>query len=234
MTKASSGRRILLLLGAAAALVLLLVAGRTLAHWLVAFAEWVQRLGAWGPAVFILGYVVACIAFVPGTILTLAAGALFGVWKGTAYVFAGAVLGSVAAFLVARHAARGAIEKRVEGNRRFAAVDEAIGRQGLRIVLLLRLSPVFPFNLLNYALGLTKVSFRDYLVGSIGMIPGTLLYVWYGAAIGSLARIAAGERPQSQAGTAFLVAGLVATIVATIFITRAAQRALRQATEHHA
>jgi len=232
-TATTSGRRaaILKILAAVAVLALLLAGGRALAASLGAFTTWVQGLGAWGPVAFIAGYVAACVAFVPGAILTLAAGAIFGLGRGVLYVFIGAVLGSSAAFLVARHLARRAIEKRVAGNPKFAAIDQAIAREGLKIVLLLRLSPVFPFNLLNYGLGLTRVSFRDYLFGSIGMIPGTVLYVYYGAALGSLAQIASGARPQGgPAGAAVLVVGLLATIAVTVVITRAARRALQRAT----
>src|ERR1700690_3963469 len=139
-------------LGAAAVAIVLVLAGRAGAY-LPAFAEWVNGLGLWGPVVFILGYAVATVAFLPGAILTLAAGAVFGVGAGVAYVFIAAVLGSCAAFLVARYLARGAIERRLAGNPRFAAIDRAVGAQGRKIVFLLRLSPVFPFNLVNYALG---------------------------------------------------------------------------------
>ena len=214
-----------------AAIALLAVGGRALASSLTSFASWVDGLGPWGPAAFIAGYVVACIAFVPGAILTLAAGVLFGLGPGVLYVFVGAVLGSAAAFLIARHLARRAIEGRIAGNPKFAAIDQAIAREGMKIVLLLRLSPVFPFNLLNYGLGLTRVSLRDYLIGSIGMLPGTVLYVYYGTALGNLAQVASGARLQGgRAGTALLVAGLLATLAVTIVITRAARRALQRAT----
>ena len=216
---------------AVTALAFLILGGKVFATSLTGFAAWVQGLGAWGPVAFVAGYVVACVAFVPGAVLTLAAGAIFGLARGVLYVFTGAVLGSSAAFLIARYLARDAVEKRIAGNPKFAAIDQAIEREGLKIVLLLRLSPIFPFNLLNYGLGLTRVSFRDYLLGAIGMLPGTLLYVYSGTALGSLAEIASGARPQGGgAGKALLVAGLLATIAVTILITRSARRALARAT----
>jgi uncharacterized membrane protein YdjX (TVP38/TMEM64 family) len=144
---------------AAAALV---VGGRSLIGPLQRFAAWVQDLGIWGPVVFILGYAAATVAFAPGAVLTLAAGALFGLVYGTVYTLAGATLGASLAFLVSRYVARRAIEHRIAGNPRFQAIDRAVGREGFKIVALLRLSPVFPFNLLNYALGLTRVRFLDY------------------------------------------------------------------------
>jgi uncharacterized membrane protein YdjX (TVP38/TMEM64 family) len=146
-------------------------------------------------------------------------------------VFIAAVIGSSAAFLVSRNVARAAVERRVAGDARFAAIDRAVGAQGRKIVFLLRLSPVFPFNLLNYALGLTKVRFADYLIASLGMIPGTILYVYYGKLAGDVAALAGGAPVQKGAGYyGVLIVGLVATVIVTTIVTRIARRALREAT----
>jgi uncharacterized membrane protein YdjX (TVP38/TMEM64 family) len=248
--------RWLVVLGIAAAVVAALVlGGRSLVGPLQRFAAWVQGLGVWGPVVFILGYAVATVAFAPGAVLTLAAGALFGLVYGTAYTLVGATLGASLAFLVARYVARGAIERRIAGNPRFQAIDRAVGREGWKIVALLRLSPVFPFNLLNYALGLTRVRFLDYLAASVAMLPGTLLYVYYGKAAGSLAAAfagggaggasggasgtgggsaGAGMHPAAAGGSpkaaswALLAVGLLATVAVTTYVTRLAGKALRQ------
>jgi uncharacterized membrane protein YdjX (TVP38/TMEM64 family) len=221
-------RRIAAALAVVAALVVL---GRWLGGSLPAFAEWVESLGVWGPAAFVAGYAAAVVAFVPASLLTLVAGAIFGVAEGTAIVFVAAVLGSSAAFLIARHLARRAIEQRIAGDARFAAIDRAVGAEGRKIVLLLRLSPAFPFNLLNYGLGLTRVSFQDYLTASVGMLPGTLLYVYLGKVAGDVAALAGGARPAGgSAGTLLLVVGLVATVIVTALITRIARRALAEAT----
>jgi len=209
----------------------LLVLGRQAGRYIPQFAQWVNELGFWGPVVFILGYAAAAVLFVPGSLLTLAAGAIFGLARGVVYVFIAAVLGSAAAFLVSRYLARQAIERRMANNPRFAAIDRAVGAQGRRIVFLLRLSPVFPFNLLNYGLGLTQVRFADYVVASVGMLPGTLLYVYYGKLAGDVAALAGGAAPEKGAGYyAVLVLGLVATIVVTTLVTRTARRALQEAT----
>ena len=173
----SPAKTVAIVVAALAGLALLLWLGRKGGQYTPRFAAWVDGLGVWGPIVFILGYMVAAVAFIPGSLLTLAAGAIFGLVRGTAFTFVGATLGAAAAFLVARYAARGAVEKKIAGNARFAAIDRAVGREGFKIVALLRLSPVFPFNLLNYSLGLTKVRFLDYLLASVAMLPGTLLYV---------------------------------------------------------
>jgi uncharacterized membrane protein YdjX (TVP38/TMEM64 family) len=242
-------RLLVYLLIAAAVVAALVLGGRSLAGPLQRFAAWVQGLGVWGPVVFILGYAVATVAFAPGAVLTLAAGALFGLVYGTLYTLVGATLGASLAFLVARYVARGAIERRMAGNPRFQAIDRAVGRQGFKIVALLRLSPVFPFNLLNYALGLTRVRFLDYLAASVAMLPGTLLYVYYGKAAGSLAAafaggggggasgaggsagmhpaVAAGGSPKA-ASWAVLAVGLLATVAVTTYVTRLAGKALRQ------
>jgi len=225
----SRGKLILTIVIAAAVIAGLLLAGRQAGAYVPRFAQWVEGLGVWGPVVFILGYAVAAVAFIPGSLLTLAAGAIFGLAKGTVYTLIGATLGASAAFLVARYGARRAIEKRIAGNARFAAIDRAVGREGFKIVALLRLSPIFPFNLLNYSLGLTKVSFLQYLAASIAMLPGTLLYVYYGKAAGSLAALAGGAK--TEKGTAswvLLGIGLAATILVTTFVTRLAGKALRQ------
>ena len=225
------GRTAAKALAVVAAIGALWILGRRLGDAIPAFQAWIDGLGAWGPVAFVAGYAAAVVAFVPGSALTLAAGAAFGVARGTAYVFVAASLGACAAFLVARHLARAAVERRIAGDRRFAAIDRAIGGQGLRIVLLLRLSPVFPFNLLNYALGLTRVRFVDYAVGCLGMLPGTFVYVYSGSLAAEVATAASGAGAGGGAAQrAFFVAGLVATIAVTALVTRTARRALAAAT----
>jgi uncharacterized membrane protein YdjX (TVP38/TMEM64 family) len=195
------------------------------------FAQWVDALGPWGPLVFVVGYAAAVVAFVPASVLTLAAGAIFGVVQGTIVVFVGATRGSTTAFLVSRYIARGAVARRVEGDRRFAAIDSAVERQGRQIVFLLRLSPIFPFSLLNYALGLTRVRLADYVVASFGMLPGTLLYVYSGRVAGELAALAGSAGVQRGASYYAVVGlGFVATALVTVLVTRVARSALREAT----
>jgi len=216
---------------AAAAVAALLLLGRAAGGAIPAFQRWVEGLGALGPIAFVAGYALAVIAFVPGSALTLASGAIFGVAKGTVFVFVAALLGSTGAFLVARHLARAAIEKRLAGDPRFAAIDRAIGSQGRKIVFLLRLSPIFPFNLLNYGLGLTRVRLVDYVIAGVGMLPGTLLYVYLGSAAGQAVAAAGGAAPgRSPAEWALFGVGLAATVVVTVSVTRIARRALREAT----
>ncbi len=211
------------------------VIGRRAGGEIPRFAEWVSSLGALGPVVFIVGYALAVVAFVPASVLTLAAGAIFGISAGVAYVFCAATLGSSLAFLVSRYIARGAVERRIAGNPGFAAIDQAVAAQGRRIVFLLRLSPAFPFTLLNYALGLTRVRFADYVFASIGMLPGTLLFVYYGKLAGDVAALAGGAPVEKGTGYyAVLLLGLAATVAVTAVVTRTARRALAEATTRKA
>lgn len=217
------------MLGAVAALAILVLLARRLGGYVPAFARWVESLGPLGPVVFAAGYAVATVAFVPGSLLTLAGGAIFGLGEGTVVVFLGASLGAVAAFLVSRYVARAAIERRLATHPRFAALDRAIEKEGRKIVFLLRLSPVFPFVFLNYALGLTRVRLADYALACFGMLPGTLLYVYYGKIVGDVAALAAGAAPaRGTAHYVVLALGLLATLLVTTVVTRIASRALRE------
>jgi uncharacterized membrane protein YdjX (TVP38/TMEM64 family) len=190
---------------------------------------WVQELGPWGVVVFVLVYVLAAVFLLPAVVLTLGAGAVFGVAEGWLIVSAASTLAATAAFLVGRYFAREWVAKRIEGNPTFSAIDDAVAREGWKIVGLTRLSPAFPFNLLNYAYGLTRVSLRHYVLASwVGMMPGTLLYVYLGALAGNLAAAGAGQRAHSSVEWAFYLVGLLATVAVTITVTRIARRALRQ------
>lgn len=218
--------------GVLAVVAALVVFGRQAGDYFLDFADWVKSQGALGPVVFIAAYAVGAVAAVPGAVLTLLGGAIFGLVWGTAWVFVGAVLGASTSFLIARYLARGVIEKKLEGYERFAAIDRAVGAQGLRIVFLLRLTPVFPFSLGNYALGLTRVRFTDYVLASFGMLPGTFLYVYYGKAVGDIAALASGAKVGGGTAQQVLtVVGLLATVAVTVLVTRIARKALVEATE---
>jgi len=178
---------------------------------------WVAGLGPAGVIAFVLIYILACVLMLPGSVLTLGAGAVFGVVKGSVIVSMASTLGATAAFLVGRYLARDRVARRIEGNERFRAIDEAVGREGWKIVGLTRLSPVFPFNLLNYAYGITKVSLRDYFLASwIGMLPGTVMYVYLGSLAGSLATLGRQGAGRTPAQWALYGLGLLATVTVTV------------------
>jgi uncharacterized membrane protein YdjX (TVP38/TMEM64 family) len=190
---------------------------------LKAALDWIGKLGPWGPVLFVGLYVVATVLFIPGSVLTLGAGAVFGVALGSVCVSISATLGATAAFLVGRYLARDAIARKIEKNDKFATIDRAVAAEGWKIVLLTRLSPVFPFTLLNYAFGLTKVKLSHYVLASwLGMIPGTVMYVY----LGSLVNVGAGHRQRTAGEWVLYDVGLLATIVVTVFVTRLARRAL--------
>ncbi len=224
------GRRLWVVLGAGAALVLALVLLPVNA-WLLALIEAIRGAGLVGAALYVVAYVAATVVLAPASVLTLGAGFAYGPLSGTLLVLLSANLGALAAFLLGRTALRERVAQRVAGNPRFAAVDAAVAEQGFRIVLLLRLSPLIPFNLLNYALGLTRVRTRDYVLASLlGMVPGTLLYVYLGSLITSAAQLASGQRPDAGPyGRLFFWGGLAATVLATAVITRISKRALDSA-----
>jgi uncharacterized membrane protein YdjX (TVP38/TMEM64 family) len=191
------------------------------------FLEWVQGVGAWGAVVFAAAYVPAAVLFVPGALLTLGAGFVFGIVRGTAIVSLGSTAGAAAAFFVARRFARQWVARRLAASRLLAAIARAVEVEGFKIVLLTRLSPVLPFNLLNYAFGLTAVPFRTYVLASwIGMLPGTLMYVYLGSAAKSVAELLSGVTPPSQGRQVLFLFGLAATAAVTVIVTRAAKRAL--------
>jgi uncharacterized membrane protein YdjX (TVP38/TMEM64 family) len=194
--------------------------------------DWIRGLGPLAPIAFVAIYIAACVLFLPGSILTIGAGVIFGVVRGSIYVSIAATLGATAAFLVGRYFARDWIAKKLEGNAKFKAIDEAVGREGWKIVLLTRLSPVFPFNLLNYAYGLTRVSLRDYAFASwVGMIPGTILYVYIGSISGDLAGAGAGSGgARTPAGLALDAVGFIATVAVVVYVTRIGSQALREKT----
>lgn len=190
---------------------------------------WIESLGIWGALVFIIAYICATVLFLPGSVLTLGAGFLFGVAYGSIFISIGSTLGASAAFLVGRYFARDWVLKKIEGNDKFRAIDEAVANEGWKIVFLCRLSPVFPFNMLNYAFGLTKVKFKHYFFASwSGMIPGTIMYVYIGSLASSLATLGAGQREKSPMEWGLYIIGLLAAIIVTIYVTRVARRALNK------
>jgi uncharacterized membrane protein YdjX (TVP38/TMEM64 family) len=195
--------------------------------------KWIEGLGLVGAGFFILLYILASIFLLPGSILTLGAGAIYGPFNGTLLVSIASTLGATGAFLVGRYLARDWIGKKIAGNKKFDAIDKAVAQEGWKIVGLVRLVPVIPFNLLNYALSLTRVTLRDYVLASwIGMFPATVLYVYIGSAAARVATLGAEEEAaMSPATWALYGVGFAATVAVTILITRIAKRALQDRVE---
>ncbi|NIP85363.1 MAG: hypothetical protein GTO03_07295 [Planctomycetales bacterium] len=198
-------------------------------QYLAQFLSFLEGLGVWAPILLAAAYIVATVLMVPGTILTLGAGFAFGLVKGVLSVMAGSVIGALCAFLVGRTLGRGFVEQKVRENPRFAAVDAAVERDGFKIVLLTRLSPLFPFNLLNYLFSVTKVRTRDYFFASwIGMFPGTVMYVYLGTAVKNVADLVSGKVERGMGAQIVFAVGLLATVIVTVYVTRIARRAIRE------
>lgn len=186
--------------------------------------EWIAGLGPWGAIAFVIIYIIATILLIPGSILTLGGGLIFGVIKGSVLVSIASVTGATLSFLIGRYLLRTWVEKQIDTQPKFKAIDVAVAQQGWKIVGLTRLSPLFPFVFLNYAFGVTKVSLRDYVMASwIGMLPGTIMYVY----LGSIPKTAVGINENTDILRLILnIVGLIATIAVTIYVTKIAKKAL--------
>jgi len=197
--------------------------------WLAPVVLRLTQLGAWAPALFILVYVAAAVTLAPAFFLTVAAGAMFGVWWGSVIVFVGASLGASAVYALASPLGRSAWMQRLTRDPRVAAVRTAVAGEGIRVMFLLRLSPLVPYNILNYALALSGVRYVDFAVALLGMIPAILMYTYYGKVVGDVAALAAGvSPPRGREYYALLAVGLIAIVVSTMMITRAARRAIER------
>ncbi len=190
---------------------------------------WTASVGFWGQAAFVGLYALACVLFLPGSVLTLGAGAAFGLGRGFVLVSIASTLGASLSFLTGRFLLRDWVARKLKSVPAFDAISAAVGTEGWKVVLLTRLSPVLPFNLLNYAYGLTSVSFGEYVLASwIGMMPGTFLYVYLGSAAGEAARAGAGAKTRSPLEWTLFGVGLAATALAAWLVGRTAKRALAQ------
>ena len=197
--------------------------------WLAPLVRQLSDLGGWAPVLFIGLYVLAAITLAPAFVLTFSAGAVFGLWRGTLLTYIGAVLGASAVYALAAPLARSRVLRWIDRDPRVAATRRAVVRDSAWIMFLLRLSPLVPYNLLNYALALSGVRFRDYLVASVGMIPAIVMYAYYGKVVGDVTRIAAGVTPpRGLEYYVLLVVGLITTFAATSLITRAARKAMAE------
>lgn len=198
-------------------------------NWLARAALHLTRSGPLAPLLFVGLYVAATVTLAPSFLLTFIAGAVFGIWRGTLIVYIAAVLGASLVFLIAAPVARWRVMAWLDRDPRVAAVRAAVIGDALWVMFLLRLSPLVPFVLLNYALAVSGVRYRDFLIASVGMLPSIVMYVYYGRVVGDVAALAAGKAPpRGPEYYALLVAGMVATVIATTMVTRAARRAVEQ------
>jgi uncharacterized membrane protein YdjX (TVP38/TMEM64 family) len=200
-----------------------------LGEWIQSFNDWIDSLGIWGGLVFVAVYIVATILLAPGSVFTVAGGFVFGLAWGFPLVVTAATIGASLAFLIARYLARDRIKEFVARKPRFNAVDRAVSDEGWKVVALLRLSPLVPFNLQNYFFGLTEVKLWHYVLATFfGIIPGALLYLY----VGAIGKAAAGSGvPPGSGGIlqwVFFGVGLIATAVVAILVTRKAKAKLEK------
>jgi len=198
-------------------------------HWMVEFIQWFRGTGFPGAVLYAAAYVVATVLLFPGVLLALGAGSLYGAVLGTCIISPASVAGAVAAFLVARYFARDRVMRRLKKYPQAAALDRVMAKNGFKAVVLLRLQPVIPFNMLNYALGLTGIRLHDYVLASwIGMLPATILYVYLGSLITDLSDLLRGRPSAGVAGQALLWTGLLAMAVLVWWLGRLARQSLRE------
>ncbi len=190
---------------------------------------WIDSMGNLGILIFMVVFSIGVIIFLPASVMSLGAGFAYGIVLGSILVTIGGMIGAVVAFLLSRYIARDWVTKIIARDRRFQRVDKAIAANGFKFVLLTRLSPVVPYVLQNYTYGLTAVSLKDYSKASvIGMLPGTLLYVYLGSMITEASQVASGKILTTPAHIAFYILGLIATVAITIVLAKIAKKAMQE------
>lgn len=199
-------------------------------EWFAPLIHQLEEFGGWvAPVFFIVIYILAAVTLAPAFLLTFSAGAVFGLWRGTLLTYIGAVLGASAVYALAAPLARSRLFRWIDRDPRVAATRRAVVKDSAWIMFLLRLSPLVPYNLLNYALALSGVRYREYLLSSVGMIPAIIMYAYYGKVVGDVTRIAAGVAPpRGLEYYLMLIVGLITTFIATTLITRAAKKAMAE------
>ena len=193
--------------------------------------EWIQQSGWLGVLWFIVLYTFTCIVFLPGSILTVGAGAIYGFWFSTVLVTVSSTVGAVVNFLTSRYLARRWMERKMGNNRKFHALEKAVGAKGWKLILISRISPVVPHSIVSYASGLTRISFwRFTLASAAGFFPLSAAYCYAGAVLGTAIRTTAGLRPHDPVSWTLYGLGMLATIVVSVMTTRAATRAFKKDT----
>ncbi len=211
------------------AMVLVAVFTLPLDVWLDGARGWIDRNPLLGRVLFVAGFAVGAACMVPGSVLTMSAGYLFGLAGGVPLALIGSALGAGIAALVSRTLLRGWLSRSFADSRRFQAVDRAIASRGFVIVLLTRLSLLIPYNVLNVMFGLTRIRLVTLVAATaLGMVPAVALYVYLGSAARDVTDIIGGQVDTGRAGTVLFVVGLAAVAVATWLIHRTATRALKR------
>jgi uncharacterized membrane protein YdjX (TVP38/TMEM64 family) len=211
----------------AGVLLLLCVAwlGRYFGHHLPALERWIASHGALGFVVFIVAVVVCPSLFVPDTVFAVLAGILFGVFWGTLVVVVASLLTATVDFAISRQFLREKVRRWLSANPRLAAIEQAVKREGLRFLFLLRLTPIHPVTV-SYVLGATNTPVSTFLAASLGLIPGLFVEVYFGYVAKHVAKVSGKVSEHSTLHTVLTIAGLVLSIALLVYVTRLARRAL--------
>jgi uncharacterized membrane protein YdjX (TVP38/TMEM64 family) len=201
--------------------------------WALVFAARVRDAGVLGAVIYALAYTPGAVLLVPAAAFSLGAGFAFGVPLGVAVAIPGAALSSIVVFVLGRTVLQGAVQDRLAAYPKFRAIERAVEKHGIKTVVLLRLSPIMPFNLLNYLFGVTRLTLGQYVVASfVGVVPGAVLFAYIGSLVTSAAEYAQGVRPEAGPGEAALYwFGLFATLLVVVVVGRVARRELRSTLE---
>jgi uncharacterized membrane protein YdjX (TVP38/TMEM64 family) len=187
--------------------------------------EWVQQSGWIGVAGFIVFYTLTCVFFLPGSILSVGAGAIYGFWFSTVLVTVSSTIGAMVNFLTSRYLARGWMHRKLSQSAKFRALEKAVCAEGWRMILISRMSPIIPHSLVSYAAGLIRISFWRFTLGSfVGFLPQSAAYTYVGAVVGKAVRTSAGVTAHDPVTWLFYCIGLVATLAVTVLTTRIARR----------
>ena len=216
----------------AAALLVLAGLGLPIREMAESMFSWIQENPNVSWLVFLGLYILATVLLLPGSVLTIGGGWIFGFVEGLVVVSLSSTLAASCSFLIGRYLARAWVEGKISQDSRYRSLDRAIGERGFFVVLLTRLSPLFPYNLLNYAWGISSVRLSRYVLASwMGMIPGTSLYVYLGAAASDISQLFSGASGEAVGQEWLFIVGLAATAVLVIFIARLATKNLNQVME---
>lgn len=201
--------------------------GRSLGEDWLQFERWIVELGVWGPLVLVLATAILTVFMFPDSPLSMAAGALFGMGWGSACAVAGAVVGALLAFWVSRLLLRERVRRFLDNHPRWSAIEDATSREGLRLQVLIRLTPM-PSATFSYIMGASRLGFQAFALGCVGMIPGMFVEVYLGHVAGHAASVASGTSRHSLLHTAATVLGLALAVVVMAYVTRLARRAIAE------
>lgn len=197
---------------------------------LASVSQWVDSMGEWAPLLYVALFAVAVPLFIPTTPLILAAGMLFDFWPGILLAYLGNTLGGWASFALGRTALQQQVRRLANKHRGFEALDKAVHKEGVKTAILIRMSPLLPGPLLNYALGITRLRLRDYLLASIGTLPVLIAFTFVGSTLGQFAQLGEADTMSdlSSRSMPLMLAGVVATVAASVLLARRAAKILEK------